>query len=105
MVKNDELRAKMKRMIIDYNVRILKLAKWWNERRRKDFYISVQPVVKHIRVLDRSWSSKFDCFHPSKKSNQLISYSLWNSMQLPFDKKPTGVVDEIMCPNENTFLQ
>eukprot|EP01080_Neovahlkampfia_damariscottae_P008426 gene8426-251_t len=105
MVKSDSLRAKMKKMIIDYNGRIRKLAKWWNDRRRKDFYIAVQPVNRNVRVLDRSWSSKFDCFHPSQKTNELISRTLWNSMQLPWDKKPTDIVDKIICPDENTILQ
>jgi phospholipase B1, membrane-associated len=105
MVKSDALRSKMKGMIIEYNKRIEVLAKWWNQKRRKDFYIAVQPMLSHLRVLDRSWSSKFDCFHPSLKANKLISQSLWNSMQLPWDKKPRGTVDKILCPDQNTFLQ
>eukprot|EP01080_Neovahlkampfia_damariscottae_P008612 gene8612-559_t len=106
MVKNDHLRAKMKQMIVEYNRRIFFLAKYWNEKStRKDFHIAIQTPLKNIRVKDRSWSSKFDCFHPSLKANKLISYALWNSMQLPFDKKPTGEVNEILCPTETTFMQ
>jgi hypothetical protein len=59
MVKNDQLRAKMKRMIIEYNRKIDIVAKYWNEKRRKDFYISIQPMLKNIRLPDRSWSSSF----------------------------------------------
>jgi hypothetical protein len=39
------------------------------------------------------------------KANAETSVALWNSMQLPKGKKPTTMVREFLCPDENTFLQ
>jgi hypothetical protein len=105
MVTTDELRAKLVAYAKEYNKRMEKLSKWWNERRKKDFYVSIQPMLQHARLPDKTWVSSFDCFHPSMKANAETSAALWNSMQLPLGKKPTTMVSEFLCPDENTFLQ
>ena len=106
MVKSDELRQKMVQYSKEYNVRMSNLAKWWNNKReKKDFFIAVQPVLQHTRLPDLSYSSKFDCFHPSLKSNAELSITIWNSLQLPWDKKPRSSMKEFLCPNENTIVQ
>jgi phospholipase B1, membrane-associated len=106
LVTTDELRQKMVEYAKEYNRRMEKLTKWWNaNRQRKDFFIGLQPIFQHARVPDSSFSSQYDCFHPSAKANAQISMNAWNSMQLPWDKKPREAVHEFICPNENTFLQ
>eukprot|EP01080_Neovahlkampfia_damariscottae_P005464 gene5464-9282_t len=100
-----EMHEKMTALAKEYNVRIDRIAKYWNSRRKKDFFVAVQPPLKNARIPDRTHTSKLDCFHPSAKSNAELSMSIWNSLQLPADKKPTAAVKEYICPNENTIIQ
>eukprot|EP01080_Neovahlkampfia_damariscottae_P005572 gene5572-9388_t len=105
MFKSDESRLKLQRFTNEYNKKIQTIKKYWNSKRRKDFLISVQPSLKKLRVPDRTWATKFDCFHPSVKANKMFSIGLWNSMLLPDHKKPTVAVDRFLCPHEDTLLQ
>ena len=105
MFKSDETRLKLKQLTLEYNKRIENIKTFWNSKRRKDFFVTVQPMLQKSRVPDRSWSTKLDCFHPSIKANKFFSISLWNSLQLPSEKKPNQLVEDYICPNENTFLQ
>ena len=67
--------------------------------------IGLQPIFQLARVPDSSYSSQYDCFHPSAKANAEISMTAWNSLQLPWDKKPRSNSDRFICPDENTLLQ
>jgi phospholipase B1, membrane-associated len=106
MVTTDELRRKLVNTSRAYNNILEKLANWWNEnRKRKDFFVSVQPVLKNSQVPDLTWASSFDCLHPSDKSNEETARAVWNSMQLPRGKKPTELGNGFLCPDENTLVQ
>lgn len=70
-------------------------------------FVAIQPVLQDLEIEDLTFTSKFDCFHPSLKANSLISVLLWNSIQLPPERKPRRLTNPLvpLCPNESTLIQ
>jgi hypothetical protein len=107
MVDYDAARAKAVALAKEYNLVLLKIANEFKTRNVEDFHVTLQPMIRHLELEDLSFTSKFDCFHPSIFANEVISVNMWNSIQLPYERKPTRYVKPLrpICPTEATRLQ
>jgi len=105
-----------KRKIMDatadeFTKRMYIIAKEWDDKRLTNFTVKVQPFLTNLTIpLDMGllFLSQLDCFHPSTLANQAFAVGLWNNMLSPPNKKSRTIPVfglEIMCPDENTYLQ
>jgi len=107
LINSTETREISHKLAIEYNKSMYKVAENYNRLNKTDFYVSIATMLQNFKIPDRSFTSKFDCFHPSLKANSLISVAAWNNMQLPLERKPRNIVFplEPVCPTETTYLQ
>ncbi|XP_035736603.1 phospholipase B1, membrane-associated-like [Vespa mandarinia] len=86
----------------------------YSEFQKDDFVVVAQPILTNITLLSNKKNNNrnsyltVDCFHITQKTNSLYGTTLWNSLILPYEKKPIDLVMElgtILCPTkEHPYL-
>ncbi|KAL2737811.1 hypothetical protein V1478_001897 [Vespula squamosa] len=91
----------------------------YSEFQKDDFVVIAQPILTNLdgslNYFDETYLT-IDCFHISQKTNSLCKYkhfqynvslkhanTLWNSLLLPYEEKPTNIVTKlntILCPTK-----
>ena len=82
-----------------------------NRPKHKDFVVLLSPVLKELNFttdFHPSFSSSFDCAHPSTIGHAHIATALWNQLFLPSDKKLETAFKlpmDLYCPSKEDVIQ
>ncbi|CAO3651060.1 unnamed protein product [Cunninghamella blakesleeana] len=76
-------------VVKEYNKRLEKIAYEYHILHDPNFSVNYQPGFQHFPVAKykQRYLSKFDCFHPNRCANQVMSLVLWNNMFSNNDEK------------------
>jgi len=106
-----EKRKIMDLTTLEFTKRMYIVAKEWEDKKLTNFTVKIQPFLTNLTIpldLGTLFLSQLDCFHPSTLANGAFTIGLWNNMLSPPEKKSNTIPVfglEIMCPDENTYLQ
>jgi len=108
--KGIEGRQIMDNTTVQYNERIVKVAKEWQEKNLTEFTVKVQPFVQNLNIplsYGLHFLSELDCFHPSWRADDAWAVGYWNNLMTEDKYKYTDTAPETIlwtCPDENTVL-
>jgi phospholipase B1, membrane-associated len=91
----------MDELVVQYNLRLLKIWLEYQTHRNDNFAIIIDPLLKDVSV--RDWNvdalSKVDCFHPALKTHKLLAIGAWNNLFRPaYLKKGLSKREYMKCP-------
>jgi phospholipase B1 len=76
----DANRVRMDKLQVQYNERLIKIAKDYQTAQRADFAVLWQPANVPLLSYPVESLSNVDCFHPSLKTHRLVASHIWNKL-------------------------
>jgi len=103
---NTVTRNNVKAVIAGYVSAAHEIAANYTVRKNPHFAVVVQPFLRDSEIVNRTYLSAADCFHPSAICHEAISVALWNAMITPAAQKKTkwDITEVPLCANANTLL-
>jgi phospholipase B1 len=107
-LEGDRRRLQMDELAVQYNGRLLKIAKEYRALNSSSFSVIVDPAATGFSLRNASleYLSNMDCFHPSRKAHELFAIYAWNNLFLPYSQKKvmTNLDPQAFQPNAESFI-
>ncbi len=105
----NDSRLQMDVLATEYNARLAKIAKEFQDSHFSDFSVVHDPGLGLLDFRNGSIDmiSGADCFHPSQESHNRAGVSVWNNLFLPYERKrPVNIKtpNRIDCPDEESRI-
>jgi phospholipase B1 len=87
--EGDRRRLQMDELAVQYNDKLLKIAKDYKALNSSSFSVIIDPAATgfSLRNVSLEYLSNMDCFHPSRKAHELFATYAWNNLFLPYSQK------------------